>query len=87
MSKGSLVKLSSRGAEARLEFPVPLLTNLDMHLICSTGEEIPGTLYAKVVEVLPERSTDFSVRFTSMSPQIETFLHSLLGQCTPGSSE
>ena len=61
--------------------------NLNMHLIGSTGEEIPGTLYAKVVEVLPERSTDFSVRFTSMSPQIETFLYSLLGQCTPGSSE
>ncbi len=87
MSKGSLVKLSSKGAEARLASPVPLLTNLEILLMGSTGEEIPGTLYAKVVEVLPERSTDFSVRFTSMSPQIETFLYSLLGQCTPGSSE
>jgi len=87
MFEGSFVKLSAKGAEARLASPVPLLTNLNMHLIGSTGEEIPGTLYAKVVEVLPERSTDFSVRFTSMSPQIETFLHSLLGQCTPGSSE
>ena len=82
-SKGSLVKLSSKGAEARLEYPVPLLTNLDMHLIGSNGEEIPGALYGKVVGKLPEGSAAFSVRFTSMSPEVETFLHRLLTQSSP----
>ena len=78
MFKGSFVKLSVKGAEARLENPVPLLTNLNMRFIGSTGEEIPGTLYGKVVGKLPEGSAGFSVRFTSMSPELETFFHGLL---------
>ncbi len=87
MLTGSFIKLSTKGAEAHLENPVPPLSNLNMHLIDSNGEEIPGVLYGKVVEKLSESSTDFSVRFTSMSPQIEKFLHRLLGQCTPGNAE
>jgi hypothetical protein len=78
MLTGSFIKLSTKGAEAHLENPVPPLSNLNMHLIDSNGEEIPGVLYGKVVEKLSESSTDFSVRFTSMSPEIETFLHRLL---------
>ncbi len=87
MFEGSFVKLSAKGAEARLENPVPPLSNLNMNLFDTDGEEIPGTLYAKVVEKLSESSTVFSVRFTSMSPEIETFLHSRLGQWTPGKAE
>ena len=78
MFKGSLTKLSPKGAEARLENPVAPLSNLKIHLIGSEGEEIPGALYGKVVGTLPESSTGFSVRFTSMSPQIERFLRDLL---------
>ena len=81
--KGSFVKLSAKGAEGRLENPVPLLTNLKMHLIRNNGEEIPGALYGKVVGKLPEGSAAFSVRFTSMSPELETFLHRLLAQRSP----
>ncbi|MGH7207321.1 MAG: adenylate/guanylate cyclase domain-containing protein [Nitrospiraceae bacterium] len=83
MSKGSLVKLSSKGAEARLEYPVPLLTNLNMRLIGSAGEEILGTLYGKVVGKRPEGSAAFFVRFTSMSPEVEAFLHRLSTQSSP----
>jgi len=87
MFEGSFVKLSAKGAEAHLENPVPPLSNLNMHLIDSNGEEIPGVLYGKVVGTAPGSPTIFSVRFTSMSPQIEKFLHRLLGQCTPGNAE
>ncbi len=80
MFEGSFVKLSAKGAEARLENPVAPLTNLKMHLIGSNGEEIPGALYGKVVGKLPEGGAGFSVRFTSMSPEIETFLRGLLRQ-------
>ncbi len=83
MFEGRFVKLSAKGAEARLANPVPLLTNLNMHLIGSAGEEIPGTLYGKVVGKLPEGSAAFSVRFTSMSPEVEAFLHRLLSQSSP----
>jgi len=75
--KGSLTKLSSKGAEARLEHPVLTSSNLEMHLIGSDGREIPGALYAKVIGTVPGSSTDFSVRFTSISPEIETLLRVL----------
>jgi adenylate cyclase len=83
MFKGSFVKLSAKEAEARLENSVAPLSNLKMHLINSNGEEIPGALYGKVVGKLPESSADFSVRFTSMSPEVESFLHRLLDQSGP----
>ncbi len=83
---GSFVKLSAKGAEAHLENPVAPLTNLKMHLIDGNGEEIPGTLYAKVVEKLSESSTVFSVRFTSMSPEVEPFLQRLVAQSSPEST-
>jgi len=87
MFEGSFLKLSAKGAEARLEHPVAPLSNLNMHLIDSNGEEVPGALYGKVVGTPSESPTIFSVRFTSMPPEIERFLHRLLGQCTPGNAE
>ncbi len=84
--KGSLVRLSAKRAEARLARSVPLLTNLNIHLIGDTGEEIPGIVYGKVVGRLPEGTAVFAVRFTSMSPEIETFFHRLLTQSSPEST-
>ena len=51
-----------------------------MHLIGAEGHEIPGTVYGKVVGAAQESSAGFSVRFTSMPPEIETFLRGLLGR-------
>jgi PAS domain S-box-containing protein len=76
-SKGSFVKLSPKGAEACLETPIPNLSNIRMHLFGTAGQEIPGTLYGKVVGTVPGSSTRFSVRFTSVSPEIETLLRAL----------
>ena len=60
-----------------LENPVPALSNLKMHLVASDGEQIPGTLYGKVVGAVPGSTACFSIRFTSVSPDIETFLGGL----------
>ena len=87
MFKGSFVKLSAKAAEARLENPVAPLSNLNMHLIDSNGKEIAGVLYGKVVGALPESSTRFSVRFTSMSPEIGAFLQAVLRGHSPGTAE
>ena len=72
--KGSFTKLSPKGAEARLEHPVPNFSNLKIHLIGTDGKEIPGALYGKVVGTVLGSSMCFSVRFTSMSPEIGAFL-------------
>jgi len=71
---GRLMKLSAKGAEARLQHSVPAASNLEMHLVDARGEEIPGALCGKVVAEVPGSGTDVSVRFTSMTPEIRTFL-------------
>jgi adenylate cyclase len=76
--RGSLIKISRKAALARLEVPVANLSNLKMRLIGSEGIEIPGTLYAKVLDVVPGSDNGFSIRFTSVSPEIETLFRVLL---------
>ena len=77
---GTLTKLSRKEAEAHLDLPVPNLTNIKMHLIGKDGQEVPGSLYGKVVGLTAGvSSSDFSIRFTSVPPEIETFLRGLLG--------
>jgi PAS domain S-box-containing protein len=71
---GRLTKLSAGAAEARLTRPVPTSTNLEMRFADAEGTAIPGALYGKVVGEVPGSGTDFSVRFTSMSPEVRTFL-------------
>jgi adenylate cyclase len=83
MSQGGLTKVSCKAAEARLETPVPNLSNLKMRLIGNGGKAMPGTLYAKVLGAVPGSSTGFSIRFTSVSPEIETLLSSLTANVAP----
>jgi adenylate cyclase len=72
--QGTLTRLSRKWAEVRLEKSVPILTNLKMQLVNSSGLELPGTLYGKVLGAVPESSTGVSIRFTSVSPELESFL-------------
>ncbi len=76
-SEGSLTKVSRKAAEARLDTSVPNLSNLKLRLIGSGGEEIPGTLYAKVMGAAPGNRAGVSIRFTSVPPEIETLLRGL----------
>jgi adenylate cyclase len=75
--RGALTKLARKWAEARLEAPVPPLSNLKMRLIGSDGQETPGTLYGKVVASVPGSTSRFTVRFTSVPPEIEARLREL----------
>jgi PAS domain S-box-containing protein len=74
---GVLTKVSLKGAEARLQNPVPALSNLKIRLIGKDGEPLPGTLYGKVLGPLPRTSTGVSIRFTSIAPEIESFLRTV----------
>jgi hypothetical protein len=77
MSEGSLIKVSRKVAEVRLGTSVANLSNLKMHLTGSGGQEIPGTLYAKVLGAAPGNGTGVTIRFTSVPPEIETMLRGL----------
>jgi PAS domain S-box-containing protein len=83
LSKGVLTKVSLKGAEARLESAVPPLSNLKMHLIGSAGEQLPGTIYGKVLGPLRGTSTGVSIRFTSISPEIDALLRKLTADEAP----
>ena len=61
--KGTLTKLSPKGAEVRLEKSVPILSNLKMHILGTEGQEIAGASYAKVVGAVPGSTTDFFYPF------------------------
>jgi PAS domain S-box-containing protein len=71
--KGTLMKLSRKAAEAAFDRPIDNLTNVKIHLM-QDGRDIPGALYAKVIDAVPGGSNAFSIRFTSVSPEIERFL-------------
>ena len=75
--EGALTKVSCKSAEVRLQAPVPSLSNLKIRLIGNGGQAIPGTCYGKVVGAVSGATTSFSIRFTSLSPEVETFLGTL----------
>jgi PAS domain S-box-containing protein len=79
LSKGFLTKLSPRSAEGRLQKPVPLLSNLKMHLVGNDGARLPGSLYGKVLAHIAGTSMGVSIRFTSVPPEIDAFLRKMIG--------
>jgi PAS domain S-box-containing protein len=85
LSKGILTKVSLKGAEARLENQVPILSNLKIHLVGNGGEQLPGTIYGKVLGPLQGTSTGVAIRFTSISPEVDTFLRHLITDEAPPS--
>jgi class 3 adenylate cyclase len=74
---GVFVQLSEKGGEVRSEHPVSLLSDIKMRFIDPTGEEIAGDVYGKIVGKPTDRRASFAVRFTSIPPEVATFLHAL----------
>jgi hypothetical protein len=62
--------LSRKVAEAILDQNVDSLTNIRMRLM-QDGKELPGSVYAKVIDAVAGSGNSFSLRFTSASPEIE----------------
>jgi adenylate cyclase len=79
VSGGHLVKLAPKTAELHLQQPVAALSNLKLHLLRPSGEVVPGELFAKVVETLPDDASRVVVRFTSIPEAAWTFLDTLRG--------
>ena len=54
--------------------PVAAFSNLKLHFLRPTGEVVPGEMFAKVVETLPEDVSRVVVSFTSIPETARTFL-------------
>jgi hypothetical protein len=77
MYGGRMVKLATRTAELYLDQPVAAFSNLKLHFLRPTGEVVPGEMFAKVVEMLPEDVSRVVVSFTSISETARTFLDTM----------
>jgi adenylate cyclase len=84
---GSLVKLSSKGAEVhsangeRQSVPEPL-SNIKLNLLMPDNPtEVSGDIYAKVLEKPTDRG-NFFINFTSLPPDIEAMFENLYKSCT-----
>jgi class 3 adenylate cyclase/CheY-like chemotaxis protein len=73
VQQGQLTSLSLKSADVRADTTLPVATNLKIHVLAADGGEIPGDLYAKVVERPEGGPAGFRLRFTSMPPEVETF--------------
>jgi hypothetical protein len=54
-----------------------------MHLIGSDGEQIAGSLYGKVLGPVSGTINGVSIRFTSISPEIEAVFRRLIAEESP----
>ncbi len=84
---GSLVKLSTKGAEVRPEHregnavPQPL-SNIKLNFVTQENpKQLSDDIYAKVLEKRAENE-NFCIRFTSLPPDIEVMLKNLYKSCT-----
>ena len=76
--QGSLVKLSVKRAEVRSEYVVEPLNNIKINLLIQ-GEGM-GDLYAKVIEKSGDSNTGFCICFTTVPPDVEAMIESLVGR-------
>jgi hypothetical protein len=54
-------------------------SDLKLYLLHPSGEVVPGELFAKVVEILPDNASRVIVRFTAIPEAARTFLDTLRG--------
>jgi adenylate cyclase len=74
-----VLKLATRMAELHVDQPVAAFSNLKLYLLHPSGEVVPGELFAKVVETLPEDASRVVVSFTSLPESARTFLDTVRG--------
>jgi adenylate cyclase len=74
----SFVRLSVKAAEVRSAVAVPPLSNLKIWIPEIEAGAPPIELYAKVIEDSPVVGTGFTVRFTSMTPEVVEYLRRLI---------
>lgn len=75
---GSLWELASGGGIIRSDTPVEEMLDLLVEILDARGEPIPGSCYAKVVDLGPGEGV-FTVRFTTRSPALDEKVAALLG--------
>ena len=81
MLKGSLVKLSAKGAEISSQYLAVPLSNIKFNLLTlNNSQSINEDIYAKVIEKETDNG-NFCIHFTSLPPDVEAMLNELYESC------
>jgi adenylate cyclase len=81
MTKGSLVKLSSKGAEVNSQVSIAPLSNIKLNLLASDNFNSDSEdIYAKVIGKQTDKG-NFCIHFTSIPPELEVVLNKLYESC------
>lgn len=80
---GVFTKLSTEAAQVRLEKPIPEYSNLKMNVFDANGRKIDGAIYGKSV-CTDMYDSQYLVRFTSLSPEIKSYLCERLKHISEG---
>jgi class 3 adenylate cyclase/CheY-like chemotaxis protein len=75
---GAFVGLAPGAALLRLEATLPPMSLLSIRVLSSTGKDIPGEIYARVLDAPPEDERLARVRFTAVPVAIRRFLDDAL---------
>ena len=86
--KGSMIRLSKRGADIHLDGPVvDVMTNLKMNLADVDEELGCKDFYGKVIEPSSRSGSTYSVRFTAVPPEVGSYFKALLKYAASPSPE
>jgi adenylate cyclase len=74
--EGSLLRLSKKSAEAALDAPVKILTNIKMNLVDVDEKLSVRNFYGKVIQRSTEKGHIHVVRFTSVPSEVDAYFQS-----------
>jgi hypothetical protein len=80
------VQLSATQGELHADRALAAMSDLRIRLFDTTGAEIAGELYAKVMHATTADARRCLVHFTAQSPEVTAFFHQALPSSIPGFS-
>ena len=80
---GHLVQLSATQGELHADRALAAMSDLRIRLFDTTGAEIAGDLYAKVMHATTADARRCLVHFTAQSPEVTAFFHQALPSSIP----
>jgi class 3 adenylate cyclase len=87
LHEGKIMAISDIEAGLESELAAAPLSNLKIEVESVPGKRPSGEIYAKVIEAVPGVLNQTCIRFTSVSPELKTWLHQFVGGLAAGAAK
>ena len=87
LHEGKIMAISDIEAGLESELAAAPLSNLKIEVESVPGKRPSGEIYAKVIEAVPGVLNQTCIRFTSVSPELKTWLHEFVGGLAAGAAK